>query len=140
MRVSHRRRIVSLPRLACCAALAIPFAPVLAADPGEPVPGNLCCAVPPRDEATADHVFGRWVVTQAGIGAPLREGQRIEFRRNGELDINASSGVCRYSVLRAELTVACAGGTRQGQIEFIDDTKAIWRIEGHAPVTIAPAD
>ena len=108
---SGRRHVVAfLLRALCCAGFALPLAPVLAADPGEPAAQPLCCGVPPRDEATADHVFGRWIVTEAGIGAPLREGQQLEFRRDGRLDTNARKGMCRYSILRAELTIACADG------------------------------
>lgn len=134
----RRRSLIFMPGLLAAAFALASFAPTAAAEPGDPAAQPLCCAVPPRDEATADHVVGRWVVLEAGIGAPVREGQRLEFRRDGAL--TTTLGACRYSILRAELTVACAGGTRQGRLEFIDDDKVVWRVEGEAPVTIAPVD
>ncbi len=116
--------------------LAMPAPPALAqaGEPGQP----LCCAVPPREEATADHLVGRWVVTEAAPGAPVREGQRLAFSRDGA--VTSTLAVCRYSLLRAELTVVCPNGTRQGTLEFVDDDKVVWRVEGEAPVTIETAE
>src|ERR1043166_3499820 len=72
--------------LAAASLLATPsFAQTQVADPNEEAgAGPLCCAVPPPDEVTADHVFGRWVVSTPGIAAK-RAGERYEFRRDGTL-------------------------------------------------------
>lgn len=128
---------LSLPVL-CAAAFAAFQAPAVAADPGDPVAQPLCCAVPPRDEATADHVVGRWVVTEAGVGAPVRPGQRLTFGRDGA--VTTSLGACRYAILRAELTLTCPFGTTLGELEFVDEETVIWRVEGQPPITITPAE
>jgi len=123
------------------AAAALAERPIPVADPGmiEETPRQpLCCGVPPRGEATADHVFGRWVVQHAGIGAPMRTGEQVEFRDDGGLA--TPRGVCRFAVLRAELTIACAGKADVGDIRFEDDTKLIWRHEGRETIFIAPAN
>ena len=102
--------------------------PPMPGAPDEPAAGPPCCGVPPRDEVTADHVFGRWVVLGAAVGAPLRAGDRVEFRTDGTLATNR--GACRYAVLRAELTVTCADSSASGELRFVDDTKLIWRHDG----------
>jgi len=124
---------------AAAGALAQSAAP--AADPGtlEDTPtSSLCCGVPPRDEVTADQVFGRWVVSKVGVGAPVRAGERIEFRPDGTM--TTARGVCRFAVLRAELTVTCADKSQSGAVSFIDDTKLIWRHEGREMIFVAPTD
>jgi hypothetical protein len=128
----------SLQRLVGATLLLAALAPSVLAETGEPATQPLCCAVPPREEATADHLVGRWVVTEAAPGAPVREGQRLAFRRDGA--VTSALGACRYSILRGELTVVCPNGTRQGTIEFVDDDKVVWRVEGEAPVTIETAE
>ena len=125
-------------RLAGAALLLAIFAPPALAETGEPAPQPLCCAVPPREEATADHLVGRWVVTESAPGAPVRPGQRLAFSRDGA--VSSALGACRYSILRAELTVVCPHGTRQGTLEFLDDDKIVWRVEGEAPVTLETAE
>ena len=125
---------------AFAAPLAAGFGVAQAGEPGaldEPVGPPLCCGVPPRDEVTADQVFGRWVVSKPGVGQ-LHSGEQLEFRRDGTL--NTASGPCRYAVLRAELTVTCADKSRSGEVSFVDDTKMIWRLDGRATMFIAPAD
>jgi hypothetical protein len=115
--------------------------PMPAADPGtidEGATAPLCCGVPPADETTADQVFGRWVVSKAGAGAPLRQGERVEFRPDGFL--STASGACRFAVLRAELTVTCADATQSGDVRFEDDTKLIWRHDGKEMIFVAPTD
>jgi len=130
----------SLPaaRLGIAALLLAILAPPALAETGEPAAEPLCCAVPPREEATADHLVGRWVVTEAAPGAPVKPGQRLAFRRDGA--VTSALGTCSYSILRAELTVVCPNGTRQGTLEFVDDDKVVWRVEGEAPVTIETAE
>ncbi len=127
---------LSLPaiRLGSAVLMLAIFAPSGFAETAEPKAEPLCCAVPPRDEATADHLVGRWVVIEAAPGAPFQHGQRLVFRRDGA--VASAIGICRYSILRAELTVVCPDGTRQGTLEFVDDDKVVWRVEGEAPVTI----
>lgn len=113
----------------------------MAADPGtldETARSPLCCGVPPRDEVTADHVFGRWVVSKAGAGAPMRQGERVEFKRDGSID--TPRGACRFAILRAELTVTCADKARAGELRFEDDTKLIWRHDGKEMIFVAPTD
>ena len=109
-------------------------APSASAQSGQPAVQPLCCGVPPGDEARADHMIGQWRVTEAQSGMPMREGERVTFRRDGTMA--GSSGTCRYTMLRGELTVTCPSGTRQGTLEFLDDDKAVWRIDGEAAVTI----
>lgn len=124
-----------------CAAAALAEQPIPAADPGtleENARQPLCCGVPPRAEATADHVFGRWVVLRAGIGAPMHAGEQVEFRDDGGLA--TPRGLCRFAVLRAELTIECAGNSNVGDMRFEDDTKMIWRHEGRETIFIAPAN
>jgi len=128
---------LSLPAL-CAAAFVALQSPAAAADPGDPAAKPLCCAVPPRDEATADHVVGRWIVTEAGEGAPVKPGQRLVFGRDGA--VTTSLGACRYAILRGELTLTCSFGTSQGELEFVDEETVVWRVEGQEPVTITPAD
>ena len=127
----------------CAGATAASLAeqPMPAADPGtldESAKSPLCCGVPPRDEVTADQVFGRWVVSHAGIGTPLRAGERVEFRKDGT--VNTPRGACRFAVLRAELVVTCADGARSGAVRFEDDTKLIWRHDGRETIFLAPTD
>jgi hypothetical protein len=124
---------------AAASALAQSASP--AADPGtlEDTPQSpLCCGVPPADEVTADQVFGRWVVSKVGIGAPLRVGERVDFRPDGTM--TTARGACRFAVLRAELTVTCAEKSQSGAVSFIDDTKLIWRHEGREMIFVAPTD
>lgn len=112
-----------------------------AADPGtleEPTQSPLCCGVPPADEVTADQVFGRWVVSQSGAGAQIRQGERVEFRRDGFM--STAQGACRFAVLRAELTVTCAENSQTGDLRFEDDTKLIWRHDGKEMIFVAPTD
>ena len=99
---------------------------------------RLCCGVPPRDEVTADQVFGRWVVTNTGVGVPFRSGERVEFRADGT--IITKRGPCRFAVLRAELTVTCADKAKSGELRFVDDTKLIWRLDGRETMFVAPTD
>jgi len=138
----NRRRIAPALLCALAATLAAPgfVSAAKAAEPGlddESAKAPLCCGVPPRDEVTADQVFGRWVVSKPGVGQ-LHSGEQLEFRRDGTL--NTASGPCRYAVLRAELTVTCADKSRSGEVSFVDDTKMIWRLDGRATMFIAPAD
>lgn len=132
------------PALACgfvATLLANGFGAAHAGEPGaldETTKAPLCCGAPPRDEVTADQVFGRWVVTRAGIGVPLRSGEHVEFRPDGTL--TTSRGPCRFAVLRAELTVACADESRTGEVRFVDDTKLLWRLDGREALFIAPTD
>jgi hypothetical protein len=115
--------------------------PTLVADPGmlgEGAQNPLCCGVPQRDEVTADHVFGRWVVMQAPIGMPMRTGESVEFRRDGTL--TTARGPCRFAVLRGELTVSCADRANAGEVRFEDDTKLIWRHDGREMIFLAPTD
>jgi hypothetical protein len=121
--------------------LALSPGPTRAGDPGaldEPASGPHCCGVPPRDEVTADQVFGRWVVHKAGMGTPFRAGERVEFRSDGTF--TTASGACRFAVLRAELTVTCADKQRSGEVKFIDDSKLIWRHDGREMMFVAPTD
>lgn len=123
------------------AGSALPEGPIAAADPGardENAQQPPCCGVPPRGEAAADHVFGRWVVLRAGIGTPMRAGDRVEFRDDGRLE--TPRGVCRFAVLRAELTIACAGRSEIGDLRFEDDTKLIWRHDGGETIFLAPSN
>jgi hypothetical protein len=145
MTMASHRRIRSQPLRAAllCAAVAMPFAAGTArADDPRPredaAKPPLCCGVPPADEVTANQVFGRWVVTSPGIGMPFRPGERVEFRPDGTVDTRA--GPCRFAILRAELTVACAGGERRGTLRFVDDTKLIWRLDGKETLFVAPTD
>jgi hypothetical protein len=126
---------------AVTAAASLAEQPTLVADPGTLDDGARsphCCGVPPRDEVTADHVFGRWVVTHAPIGMPMRAGESVEFRRDGTL--TTPRGPCRFAVLRAELTVSCADRAEAGDIRFEDDTKLIWRHDGREMIFLAPTD
>ena len=126
---------------AATAAASLAEQPTLVADPGtldERAQTPLCCGVPQRDEVTADHVFGRWVVTRAPIGMPMRTGESAEFRRDGTL--STARGPCRFAVLRAELTVSCADKAEAGAVRFEDDTKLIWRHDGREMIFIAPTD
>lgn len=114
---------------------------LLAADPGPPGESArqpLCCGVQPAGEVRADHVFGRWVVLRAGIGAPMRAGEPVEFRDDGRLQTRG--GLCRFAILRAELTIACAGRSNIGDVRFEDDTKLIWRHDSTETIFIAPAN
>jgi hypothetical protein len=125
------------------AVAAAPLAdgPAPVADPGTFDRGaqtGLCCGVPQRDEVTADQVFGRWVVTYAPVGMPLRTGESVEFRRDGTLA--TARGACRYAVLRAELSVSCAGRADVGELRYEDDTKLIWRHDGREMIFVAPTD
>jgi len=104
----------------------------------EPAGGPHCCGVPPRDEVTADQVFGRWVVHKTGVGAPMRPGDRVEFRSDGSF--TTANGACRFAVLRAELTVTCADQQRSGELRFVDDSKLIWRSDGKETMFVAPTD
>lgn len=136
------RAATALARLALAPVLlaaASAVGPAGAGEPGdEAAKEPLCCGVPPRDEVTADLVFGRWVVTKGGIGSPLRSGERIEFRRDGTLA--TSRGPCRFAVLRAELTVTCADRSQTGEVRFVDDTKLLWRLGDKDVLLIAPTD
>ncbi len=120
---------------AVCAEQPIPAADP--ATPSEDARTTLCCGVPPADEVTADQVVGRWVVSRAPIGLPARIGESVAFKRDGTLQ--TARGVCRFAVLRAELTVACAGKEETGEVRFEDD-KLIWRHDGRETIFIAPAD
>jgi hypothetical protein len=139
-------RILVHARKACCALATALVAgavhaeqPMTAADPSVPGEGQpLCCGVPPPDEVTADQVFGRWVVSKPGVGVPMRRGERIEFRNDGT--VTTARGVCRFAVLRAELTVTCADKAQSGEIRFEDDTKLIWRHDGKEMIFVAPTD
>jgi hypothetical protein len=134
-------RAFAAAALLACASLALAEKPMPATDPGtldETARSPLCCGVPPRDEVTADHVFGRWVVSKAGAGAPMRQGERVEFKRDGS--VSTASGACRFAILRAELTVTCADKARAGEIRFEDDTKLIWRHDGKEMIFVAPTD
>jgi hypothetical protein len=104
----------------------------------EPAKQPHCCGVPPADEVTADQVFGRWVVHKTGVGAPLKPGDRVEFRTDGTF--TSASGACRFAVLRAELTVTCADKQRSGEVRFTDDDKLIWRLDGKEMMFVAPTD
>ncbi len=113
--------------------------PFTVGDPATPIPNApLCCGVPPADEVTADQVVGRWVVSRAAIGMPARGGESVHFRSDGTL--TTAHGACRFAILRAELTVTCAGKMETGEVRFEDDTKLIWRHDGRETVFIAPAD
>ncbi len=123
------------------AAIALGVSAAHAGEPGaleETASAPLCCGVPPRAEVTAHAVFGRWVVSGGIVGAPLRRGERVEFRRDGTLA--TARGPCRFAILRAELTVSCADKELSGEVRFVDDTKLIWRLEGKQMMLIAPAD
>lgn len=120
------------------ATLAEPVPVADPAAPGETAPQPLCCGIPPRGEVTADQVFGRWVVTHAPIGLPMQAGDRVEFRRDGALA--TAHGVCRFAVLRAELTIGCAAGDVTGDVRFDGDDKLIWRHDGSEAVFLSPAD
>ena len=120
------------------------FAPTRAAEPGL-ADKPTCCGVPPRGEVTADHVFGRWVVMRAGVGSPLRVGDQVDFRTDGTVTVGIR--VCRYAVLRAELTVNCGPGADTGAAPVsaggevrLDDNKLLWRLDEKSTVYIAPAD
>ncbi len=143
--ISWPERIAAAVAGACfVAAVAVGlsgFAPALAADP-EAAPG----AAPPLDrreplqprDVTADQVFGNWVVRNAGIGTGLEKGERVAFRNDGTFD--SRSGLCRFAILRAELTIACHDGIRSGDVEFVSDERILWRVDGASPVVIVPAD
>jgi hypothetical protein len=133
--------MVAAVALVGAGALSLAEQPILVADPGTPDEGAqrpICCGVPPRDEVTADHVFGRWVVMQAPIGMQMRAGEKVEFRDDGTLA--TARGACRYAVLRAELTVSCAEKVEAGEVTFEDDTKLIWRHDGREMIFVAPTD
>lgn len=115
---------------------AIPVADPGALDEGAQRP--FCCGVPPRDEVTANQVFGRWVVIRAPIGMPMRAGERVEFRGDGTLA--TARGPCRFAVLRAELTVSCAERADVGEVRFEDATTLIWRRDGREMIFVAPTD
>ncbi len=138
-----RRAPLGIARVSACAAILLALG-IGAAKADDPRPADeetrkpLCCGVPPPGEVTADQVFGRWVVTKSGIGAPLRPGERVEFRADGTL--NTSRGPCRFAVLRAELTVTCADKAQSGELRFVDDTKLIWRHDGRETLFVAPTD
>lgn len=122
---------------------AVSFAeqPIPVADPGtleEGAQRPLCCGVPQRDEVTADHVFGRWVVLRAPLGIPMKAGELVEFHGDGKLA--TAHGACRFAVLRAELSVSCTDHKQIGEVRFEDDTRLIWRHEGREAIFIAPAD
>lgn len=114
--------------------LAVSLARLAPAETAEPPREKLCCAVPSGDEAPADHMIGQWRVTESRNGMPLRPGERVTFRRDGTMA--GASGTCRYAMLRGELTVSCANGTRQGTLEFLDDDRAVWHVDGDTSVTI----
>ena len=141
--ISHRRSLRGLLAVAMLGGATASLAerPLPVADPGT-LDGSamppLCCGVPPRDEVAADQVFGRWIVTHAGIGTPMRAGERVEFRDDGV--VNTARGPCRFAILRAELTVSCAGREQSGEIRFEDDTKLIWRHDGREMIFVAPTD
>jgi hypothetical protein len=118
--------------------VAVSLAPLAAAETADPPREKLCCAVPSGDEAPADHMIGQWQVTDSRAGLPLRKGERITFRRDGTMA--GSSGTCRYAMLRGELTVSCGDETRQGTLQFLDDDKAVWHVDGGASVTIEIAE
>jgi hypothetical protein len=123
------------------AATAFAQSATPAGDPGtldESAKSPPCCGVPPRDEVTADQVFGRWVVTKVDAGIPLRAGERVEFRPDGTM--SSALGACRFAILRAELTVTCADKSQSGEVRFVDDTKLIWRHEGREMIFVAPTD
>jgi len=139
----NRWRIAPALLCALAATLAAPgfVSAAKAAEPGlddESAKAPLCCGVPPGDEVTADQVFGRWVVRNAGIGAPVRTGENVDFRADGTL--STARGPCRFAVLRAELTVTCAAKSDSGEVRFVDDTKMIWRLDGKDLIFIAPAE
>ena len=139
----NRRRVTPALLFALAATLAATgfVSAAKAAEPGlddESAKAPLCCGVPPADEVTADQVFGRWVVRNAGIGAPVRPGENVDFRADGTL--STVRGPCRFAVLRAELTVTCAEQSESGEVRFVDDTKIIWRLDGKDLIFIAPAE
>lgn len=121
-------------RFCGAALLAISLAPMASAEAPDPPAQKLCCAVPSGDEAPADHMVGRWRVTESRPGMPMRQGEQVTFRRDGTMA--GSSGTCRYTMLRGELTVSCPAGTQQGTLEFLDDDKAVWHLDGDRAVTI----
>lgn len=130
------------PKVIACAAvrvigamlLAVSLARLAPAETAEPSREKLCCAVPSGDEAPADHMIGQWRVTESHHGMPLQMGDRVTFRRDGTMA--GASGICRYAMLRGELTVSCANCTRQGTLEFLDDDRAVWHVDGGSSVTI----
>ena len=121
-------------RLCGAALLGMSLVPMASAEAPDPPAQNLCCGVPSGDEAPADHMVGRWRVTESRPGVPMRQGEQVTFRRDGTMA--GSSGTCRYTMLRGELTVSCPSGTRQGTLEFLDDDKAVWHLDGERAVTI----
>jgi hypothetical protein len=135
-----KRRPTARTLICTLAGLMVTQGAALADEPRMPdeTPAPLCCGVPPADEVTADQIFGHWVVTKSSIGAPLRSGERVEFRRDGTL--GTAHGPCRFAVLRAELAVTCAGRSQSGEVSFVDDTKLIWRLDGREMMFVAPAD
>lgn len=155
-RTRWRERAVAAVAAAALAAAFIAavtgFVPTRAGEPERPAGEPLCCGVPPADEVRADHVFGRWVVLRAGIGAPVRTGDQLEFHADSTLTFG--SRACRYAILRAELSLSCAddvpaarsrSDTRaprpvRGDLRFVDDTKLICRLDEKSSVFIAPAD
>lgn len=133
----------SLAAAAIVAAGSVSLAeqPVLVADPTTFDDGTLaprCCGGPMPGEVSADQVFGRWFVSRAPAGQALRAGDRVEFRGDGALA--TAHGVCRFAVLRAELTVGCDDGAVSGDVRFDGDDKLIWRHAGGETVFVAPAD
>jgi hypothetical protein len=153
---SWRERAVAAVAAAALAAAFIAaitgFVPTRAGEPERSTEEPLCCGVPPAGEVRADHVFGRWVVMRAGIGAPVRAGDQMEFLADGTVKIG--NRLCRYAVLRAELSLSCADevptaktesegrppSAVRGDLRFVDDTKLIWRLDAKSSVHIAPAD
>ncbi|MCW5771596.1 MAG: hypothetical protein KIT16_08180 [Rhodospirillaceae bacterium] len=145
-------RIAGAVAGACFAAAVIAgltgFAPAFAADPSEQGDDPPCCGAPSRDEVTADQVFGRWVVMRAPIGMGVRPGDIVEFRPDGTVhdgairdgSVGAYRGACRFAILRAEMTLACADNTHSGMATFDGDNKLIWRQDGNTAVFIAPVD
>jgi len=138
-----RRGVRGVPSrlFACVIAAALSTGAAQAADPtglDDAAKSPLCCGVPPRDEVTADQVFGRWVVREGNIGSRLRRGAIVEFQRDGTLVTDR--GPCRFAILRAELTITCADKQQTGEVRFVDDTKLIWRLDGKETTLIAPAD
>lgn len=155
-RSSWRERVIAAVAAAALAmafvAAATGFAPARAGEPDRLAEEPLCCGVPPHDEVRADHVFGRWVVMRAGIGAPVRPGDQLEFRSDGTAKVGGRA--CRYAVLRAELTLACADdvptarslsegrdpASARGDLRFVDGNRLLWRLDDKSSVHIAPAD
>lgn len=135
------RSMAAAVALVGAGAASLAEQPISVADPGtldQGAQAPLCCGAPPRDEVTADQVFGRWVVMQAPIGMPMKAGERVEFRGDGT--VATARGPCRFAVLRAELTVSCADKVEAGKVSFEDDSKLIWRHDGREMIFVAPTD